>query len=124
MRLTIIVEDGTVYVDGESFSGIDMTGIPSGVRAFQWFDSFGELEYYRVFIDGVFSHPQNQTVTELPDWAVEVKSKWDLLKSDFALKMEQVLAEEARQAILDKYVSVQEAIDSAVTVDEIKAALS
>jgi hypothetical protein len=105
MRLTIIVEDNTVYVDGESFSGFDMTNIPSEIRAFQWFGSFGELEYHRIFENGVISHPQNQTVTELPDWALEVKEQWDLLKSAFTLKMEQILAEERYQASLPPTIS-------------------
>jgi hypothetical protein len=48
MRLTIIVEDETVYIDKVSYSNIDMSWIPeidgNKIHALQWLDGEGEIE--------------------------------------------------------------------------------
>jgi len=48
MRLTIIVEDRLVSVDGVGYNlpeSIDLSWIPSDVWAVQWYDTYGEIEY-------------------------------------------------------------------------------
>jgi hypothetical protein len=82
MRLTIIPEDGAVYVNGVSYSHLDLSFIQSDVHALQWYDSYGEIEFKRSFIDGKIVRPANQVITELPDWANACKSKWDEAKAN------------------------------------------
>ena len=68
MRITIIgEEDQSVYVDGESRGGLDLSqcGLPVNFWAFQWNqegDNTGEIEYDSPMI-------QNDRVTEIPAWA-------------------------------------------------------
>jgi hypothetical protein len=44
MRVTIIPVDGFVSVDGEGYSGLDLTFMASDIHALQWYDTDGELE--------------------------------------------------------------------------------
>lgn len=67
MKLTIIVDDSAVYVDGVSRI-LDLTqcNIPANVRVLQWKNNGGWLEF-QDNDDG--TKPQNQSITELPSWA-------------------------------------------------------
>ena len=68
MNLTIINEDGAVYVDGAALAGLDLsgTGIPENVHALQWKVNLGWIEFKNE-ING--HHPANEAINELPDWA-------------------------------------------------------
>lgn len=63
MKLTIIYDDKTVYKDGKSFVGINMSTVPSNVHALQFDDvtHTGHIEYK----DG-----PNENIDVLPAWAV------------------------------------------------------
>jgi hypothetical protein len=91
MRLTIVPVDGAVYVDGVSYSGLDLSFIPADVHALQWYDTYGEVEFKRSFVNGQLIHPANQMLTQLPSWANDAKLAWDAAK---------VAEEEARLAAL------------------------
>jgi hypothetical protein len=80
MQLTIIPVDGAVYVDGVSFVGLDLSFVPTDIHALQWYDSYGEVEFKRSFIDGKLIHPENQIISELPSWANDAKAVWDSAK--------------------------------------------
>lgn len=76
MNLSIIPIDGAVYVDGFSYSGLQITA-PEGVHALQWKATKGWIE----FVDsdeGV--KPQNEPITVLPDWATAAVAKWQEAK--------------------------------------------
>jgi hypothetical protein len=47
MRLTIITANKGIGIDGEFILGIqeELSWIPSNVRAVQWYDTWGEIEY-------------------------------------------------------------------------------
>lgn len=47
MRLTIIPEDKLIKIDNQHLISIeqDLSWIPSNVRAVQWYDTWGEIEY-------------------------------------------------------------------------------
>lgn len=77
MRLTIIPADGAVYKDNYSYSGLDLSFAPTDVHALQWYDTYGEVEFKRKFVDDQIVHPQNQIITALPDWATQAVVKWD-----------------------------------------------
>jgi hypothetical protein len=78
MRLTIIPIDGAVYVDGYSFSGLDLAVAPANVHALQWKNDKGWIEF-KDLDDG--TKPENQAITELPSWANLCKVKWDEAKA-------------------------------------------
>jgi len=46
MRITIIPSDNFVSVDGEGIMDIDMSSVDKNIHAFQWYDSYGEIEYF------------------------------------------------------------------------------
>jgi hypothetical protein len=45
MRVTVIVDDGFVGVDGVGFDGLSMDGVPKNIHAIQWKDGVAEIEY-------------------------------------------------------------------------------
>ena len=62
MKLTIIPEDGAVYVDGSATLGLAITA-PLGVHALQWSGASGWVEHS--------TGEPNQQITELPAWALD-----------------------------------------------------
>jgi hypothetical protein len=77
MKLTIIVEDKAVYVDGV-MRVIDVRdcGINGGVHALQWEDNAGWIEY-AVTKDG--SKPENKPIIQLPKWSNNCVAEWNKL---------------------------------------------
>lgn len=108
MRLTIVTADNAVYVDGNSYSSLDLSncGIPENVHALQWYDSYGEVEFKRQFVDGQIIHPTNEILTELPSWATTAKSVWDAAKIAF---------EEAQRIAAEQVALEQAALEAANT---------
>jgi hypothetical protein len=94
MRITIIPVDGAVYIDGTSYSKLDLSFVPSGIHALQWYETYGEIEYKREFVDGNIVHPGNETITVLPEWADTAVAAWNQAKLDFE-EAERIAAEEA-----------------------------
>lgn len=79
MKLVIIPIDGAVYVDGFSYSGIDLSScnIPANVHALQWNGVKGWVEFVE---DENFNKPDNEIINVLPEWANQAKIKWDEAK--------------------------------------------
>ena len=74
MKLTIIREDGAVYKDGVSYSGLNLSDVPVDVHALQFNDTSntGWVE---------FTSPiPNEEITALPTWAITAMTKWDEAK--------------------------------------------
>lgn len=69
MQLTIIPSDNVVYVNGVTYSPLDMDAVPENVHALQWFDVSGVIEYS----DGT----PNEDITTLPAWATICVQKWE-----------------------------------------------
>lgn len=69
MQLTIIPIDGTVSENGKSYINLDLSScaIPANVRALQWKDDAGWLEFW---------DKQNEDITELPSWVNCCLAKW------------------------------------------------
>lgn len=44
MRISVIVEDKLVIIDGESFTDVDLSFLPPEFHAIQWFGNKGEIE--------------------------------------------------------------------------------
>ena len=69
MLLTIIPIDGNVKKDRVGYINIDLSScdIPSNVRALQWQETSGWLEFW---------DKQNENITELPSWVNCCLTKW------------------------------------------------
>jgi hypothetical protein len=96
MNLTIIPIDGAVYVDGYSYSQLDLSFVPNDVHALQWENDKGWIEFSDND-DG--TKPQNQAIPELPAWANACKVKWDEAKAaeEAAILAAQQAAEQAAE---------------------------
>lgn len=70
MQLTIIPIDGNVKKDGVGYLNLDLSScaIPSDVRALQWIETSGWLEFW---------DKQNEDITELPSWTNCCLVAWD-----------------------------------------------
>lgn len=71
MKLTIIKEDGTVYKDDKVYRNIDLNQIPSDVHALQWNNGNGHIE----FVNNIKT---NENITELPSWANDAVTAWQV----------------------------------------------
>lgn len=76
MNLVIIPIDGAVYIDGMSYSNLQVLA-PEGVHALQWKTTKGWIEFVDSD-DGV--KPQNESITALPEWATAAIAKWQEAK--------------------------------------------
>lgn len=90
MRLTIIVPDKTVYVDGVSYSSLTLADIPQNVHALQWNETKGWLEFLSDD-DGV--KPANEKINSLPQWALNAVSTWEAAKIAKAEEIAAIVAE-------------------------------
>jgi len=71
MKLTIIKDDGAVYKDGKSYAGLDLNQIPSDVHALQWNNGSGHIE----FVNNI---KVNENINEIPSWANDALSAWQI----------------------------------------------
>jgi hypothetical protein len=66
MRVSIIRENGLVTKDGHTYTGLDVSALPPGVIAMQWYGLYGEVEY--VEADRA-NTPLNSRIDELTAYA-------------------------------------------------------
>jgi len=71
MKLTIIKDDGAVYKDSVSYANLSLPTIPNNVHALQWNNSTGHIE----FVDNIKA---NEAITELPSWANDALTAWQI----------------------------------------------
>jgi len=71
MLLTIIPVDGNVIKDGVGYLSLNLSScaIPSNVRALQWRETLGWIEFW---------DKQNEDITELPSWANSCLAVWQI----------------------------------------------
>jgi hypothetical protein len=79
MRVTIIPEDGFVSVDGEGYSGLDLSFIPYEVHALQWYDDEGEIEYQDQ--RGRATHNEEITALEQFEYWDQCYAAWQAAKA-------------------------------------------
>lgn len=122
MRLTIIKEDGSVYINGESYTGIDLSWIPEfdgkGVHAVQWYDDHGNIEFT--------DDSENLDITELGVFE-RVIPLWEARKQEiFEYEQEQIrIIEEAREAALRSAEELmqKEMEEELLALDELESAV-
>jgi hypothetical protein len=71
MKLTIIKDDGAVYKDDKVYYNLSLTTAPLNAHALQWNDSVGHIE----FVDNL---KINEAITELPSWANDALTAWQV----------------------------------------------
>lgn len=64
MRLTIIVPDSVVLIDGVAYSNLDLSFLPPDIHAVQWNDGSGWIE----FKDSADGKPENQNIESISDF--------------------------------------------------------
>jgi hypothetical protein len=99
MKLSIIPADKTVYVDGWSFSNLDLSFIPEDVHALQWKNDLGWIEFTEVIENGSFIKPQNEVINELPDWANTAVTRWNTAKEAYEEQQRQLASNTSSQTI-------------------------
>lgn len=67
-KLTIIVDDKAVYIDGYAYLNLDLSFVDDGVHALHWNVDNGWIERIG-FAD--------ELITKLPDWAEKCISEWN-----------------------------------------------
>jgi hypothetical protein len=95
MRISVIKEDAFIYKDGVGYGHLDLSFLPSNIRAFQWYGTFGEIEFNVQLIDGRVSTPANETVTTEPTWFANVLAAWDVGHADRQDYLARLAAENA-----------------------------
>jgi hypothetical protein len=103
MRLTIICEDGAVYKDGVSYSGLDLAAIPSDVHALQ-FNTTSNAGWIEFTQDDFGDKAANEKITSLPAWATTAMAKWDDAK----------VAEEAAIVAAAEYAAAHQPVTTGV----------
>jgi len=93
MQLTIIPIDGNVTKDGLGYLQLNLSScaIPTNVRALQWQETSGWLEFW---------DQDNQDITELPSWTNCCLAKWT--EANMPIPPTQLTAEQNKQTAVMK----------------------
>lgn len=78
MRLTIIPKDGTVIIDGEPYTNLDLSFIDSSVHAVQWYETQGEVELKDPATGSMTGH---RTITDITEYQTAI-TLWETAKQD------------------------------------------
>jgi hypothetical protein len=92
MKITIIPKDGKVVVDGEGYSGLDLSGLDQSIHAVQWYDADGEVEVK----DTRGRIVENREITSFSEFAFVIPL-WEVAKLK-AMQDAQAAAEADAQA--------------------------
>ncbi len=91
MRISVIVADKTVVIDGRSVRGIDMSGLDNRLRAMQWYGAHGDEEW---------SHKPNVRIQSLAPYNAIIEQARDKLASlDEAMRPTR---ESAARAVIER----------------------
>jgi hypothetical protein len=112
MRLTIIVTDNIVVIDGQSET-VDLTSMSEGVRTVQWDEDAGHVEYYNLG-----EHQPNEEIDNIDDyqWVIDA---WEVAAVERE-KKEQAALDNAAKPI--ETVVDQENLDKLAEEAEAQAA--
>ena len=90
MRVTVINPDKAVGVDGEFYSGLTLN-LGDEIHAIQWYDTWGEVEFTIVLVDGRPHKPENMVITDFTPYE-HVVATWQQAKTEAALAKAALLA--------------------------------
>jgi hypothetical protein len=96
MRITIIALDKWVSVDGEGYSGLDLSFLPQDIHAVQWYGIEGDVEYR----DERGRATKNEEITDFSPFqnALEV---WRAAKELYEQSLAQQIIEAQNEADLN-----------------------
>lgn len=79
MRLTIVSDDNAVGIDGEFFSGLNLSALDKTIHAVQWYGEYGEIEYKTKLENNILLKPANVLIKDIISFqfAIDV---WNLSK--------------------------------------------
>lgn len=83
MKLSIIVEDGSVIKDGEGLTALTLINIPNTIRALQWNGSSGHIEYV---------NQTEESISKLPQWALDAEQALETARYVAPLTPEEIEA--------------------------------
>jgi hypothetical protein len=81
MRLTIVVDDKNVGVDGVFYNVSNFPQIEETIHAVQWYDNYGEVEYKTRFESGALVKPANLLITDVTPYQAFVDI-WNVLHEE------------------------------------------
>jgi len=87
MKLTIIPNDGAVYINNYCYLDLALSGIPTNVHALQWNETKGWIEYT--------DEAPNEDITELPSWTSSCITLWNEAKAEEEAAIAKAAEEEA-----------------------------
>lgn len=79
MKYSILKADATAYKDSLAMHDLDVSGVPSNVRALQFNDAYGK-GHIEFELDSNGDLLPNEEITALPDWSVSIFTAWDNAK--------------------------------------------
>lgn len=91
MRVTILMDDSSVAVDGEGYGNLDLSAIDPTVHAVQWYETHGEVEHK----DPVTMRmTENRTIDSFDEFQPAITA-WQVEKDRVAAAIAAMLAEQA-----------------------------
>lgn len=88
MRVTIVPSDGYVSVDGFGLSKIDLTFLPTGIHAVQWYGTRGVVEVKDIETGNMV---ENRQITELGEFQQAVDA-WTIAKQEYDAEVARQMA--------------------------------
>ncbi len=127
MRVTIIKDNGTVTVDGESYP-VDCSGLPADFHALQWDGASGEIEYRTVVCShcGTRSKKPNLFINDMTPYLPYVDA-WTVAKETARVAHEKAIAdakEAAEKQAVEMAIARKTELDAAVQEHMANAARS
>ena len=101
MRITVIPEDGVVSIDGEGYSGIDLSSLDSTIHAIQWYSTDGEVEIK----DARGRMVENRKITSFDEFA-SIIPLWETAKLK-AMQDAQAVADAQAEAVAKSIADAQ-----------------
>lgn len=77
-RITVIKPDGTIIVNGEGYTGLDLSFLDADIHAIQWYDTEGEVER----VDQRGRHLANEEITSFTAYETPVMAAWNAKKAE------------------------------------------
>lgn len=77
-RITVVKPDGTVIVNGEAYTGLDLSFLDADIHAIQWYDTEGEIER----VDQRGRHLLNEQIASFDAYEAPVMAAWQAKKAE------------------------------------------
>jgi hypothetical protein len=72
MRVSVVLFDGFVSIDGVGCDGVDLSSLATDIHAIQWYDTHGEIER----VDSRGRIVQNEVITDFDPY-MHVVALWE-----------------------------------------------